>query len=1230
MAIDNKHFFGGLNSDDEDRVIPNGDYRYALNIRNSKSDSDSQGSIENTKGDELVSVYLGAGNYKTIGAYDDKLNNKVYYFVWSSLGSHSIYEYNAETNSVALVMFGAALDFQEDRLIIEQNIAIIDGLMYWVNVKPYKINIAKAKSGLISGLNEQDILAVKPAPSFPPTALYGSDSNVKTNNLRGKVVQFRYKWVYDDNEESAWSPISKIPLPYDEPSYRPFSYYPTTINNYLDVKVNTGSDRVKRIKVAFRQSNIGDFYLAEDIDREKLSLSLSNTDYTFKFYNNESYISLDNNGSEGMRLFDWMPLESNTQNLIDGNRIAYGGITEGFDPVDVDIDIKPNYGEIADVPAPPVGGYSFDQSAAPTGIMYELQSNGNTLFDNSFVTTANPVINIVNGNSYRLTRYRNYWGSGIEAYYSPQSSQDANIVWWDENNGGNTTGNRTVQAIMNEWGFDRPVPYAQGVRYIFNINVIFYDFGNKTYDNKTFTVQHTSTATDDAYTIGLSLKQQIEGLYHDGDYIRIRFTNVEVGDYILGLQPNYGGLTTGSNSQKIKFTVIGYCPQPKTGGNGVDAQWGSPIAYAGDMPSLFNVTSNLKTYSSWTAESRKSLKAGATHGIGIVYYDFANRSGLTNIPYLANQKLFYVPHFMERGIPSGYFSTPIGVDIFINHLPPDWATHYQIVYTGNQTCAYQPSAYQGFIQCKLNNVANSSTPGATQATLNELSVFNSSTPEVTGLVYGFTAGDRIRFISDVNSDFLPAYEDVEIISYNSATETITFKTPLISVSTGMLVEIYTPKIQTTETPYYEIGEVFSIVNGVHSGSSQDQSIDANGLVVNPAIVELREVGDVYLRYRLTTDRQIEDYSFSDFYDSDSWDKGRPNIVDNNIKRTYRPTTIRYSQPFIPETNINGLSRFDDFDFEAYDQQYGDIRLLYSADRVLNVFQRLKVGRVGISQSTIYSADGTSAAVSRVDKVLNEIIYYIGEYGIGNNPESFAVYGNSKYFVDAKRGVVCRLGGDGITPISEYKMHNYFNDVLMLLDNSNKPYSIKGVYDVRFDEYIIHLLSEDVDVAIAFSEQKNRWVTYYSYTPDFMVSNGVGLLRFKDGQLYKTNTNSQYNNFLGLQYNSQIKLLSNVEPNKIKLFTNITQDATSVWNMVEATNQYGQKTSLLESDFEDVEGVYKASLLRDENTPNVALPLIEGDEMRSHSLAITLENDSTDFSKLFSVGVGVTLSELTNR
>ena len=50
--------------------------------------------------------------------------------------------------------------------------------------------------------------------------------------------------------KSAWSPISKVPLPVDEAAYRPFNYYPTDINNAIDITVEKGDNYVKSIKIA--------------------------------------------------------------------------------------------------------------------------------------------------------------------------------------------------------------------------------------------------------------------------------------------------------------------------------------------------------------------------------------------------------------------------------------------------------------------------------------------------------------------------------------------------------------------------------------------------------------------------------------------------------------------------------------------------------------------------------------------------------------------------------------------------------------------------------------------------------------------------------------------------------------------------------------------------------------------------------------------------------------------
>ncbi len=80
-----KEGFAGLNSDDEDRAMPKGDYRSALNIRNGSSDTGSVGSIENLKGNTHIEDGLSpTGKYKTIGAYEDEVGNSIIYFLFNN------------------------------------------------------------------------------------------------------------------------------------------------------------------------------------------------------------------------------------------------------------------------------------------------------------------------------------------------------------------------------------------------------------------------------------------------------------------------------------------------------------------------------------------------------------------------------------------------------------------------------------------------------------------------------------------------------------------------------------------------------------------------------------------------------------------------------------------------------------------------------------------------------------------------------------------------------------------------------------------------------------------------------------------------------------------------------------------------------------------------------------------------------------------------------------------
>ena len=1272
MGIEKKNFNGGLNSDVEDRLVPSGDYRNALNIRNSKSDGSSEGAIENTKGNVLIPVELPSGENKVIGALDNVRDNTVIYFVYNSLSNHSIFEFDVSTTTVSLILRSSLLkfspaDYINDPFIIGETLFFNDRIN-----NPRSLNIVRAKNNDYPlPFVEAYINVIVNAPGFPAEVIFGDDEDFTVNNVRGKMFQVRYKYVYLDNEESAWSPISKVPLPVDEAQFRPIGYYPLTKNNYINIRFDLGGDYVKRVKIAVREGNTGDFFLAEDFDKTKVDFGATPPlDYDYKFYNDEVYTSLDNDGNSGMRLYDNVPQKADSMSQIDGNKVAFGSITENYDPVEVDMEVIVNTPSSKISTPPSTVSVLRDQEDDDIGIHkdnYRFPSTstfGGRIFNGSiyeFLGGQKQDFRNINGNNSTplilqagvgpvpLSSYSALGLGGlgyVNSTYAPSfisgPVRDRSLYFRNTSSGKII---RSGGSIINEIMIEDPTD--EGTRYVLRVDLRYYALGDGDSQNrKSIKIQYVTVIGDTSIDVANALKQELvaKGVMTEG-LVDIKVSNSQVvgsGYWSLGASSN---VPVGSSLLRIFGEA--YVPGDKKGS---DPSLSWPVATGADTGAVYYMNSELRAYSNWTLTNKKTLKSGATHGVGLVYYDSPNRSGLTNV---SDDKKFMVPFFSERGLGEGEVPNETTLTLKINHTPPSWAKRYQVVYTGNQTVEYLPgvSGYKGFIQFLLKSVASSTVPGAIKANLSNIFSFNDNVPEDVDLNYSFSSGDRIRIITNPIVDetstvsYLNEYRDVEVISYDDTSKDIVFKDPGISVTDNQLVEIYTPKKNVDSLLYYEVGECFDIIDGQHYGPEQNQTSS------QPAIIDLDDIGDVYLRYRVSPVYSVvEDYAYSDYYTSDSWDKGRPNKVDNNITTVKRESTIRFSNNYIPETNINGLSQFDDFDFEEYDQKYGVIQRMYGTDKDLVIFQNLKVGKVRIGQTTLYGNEGTSiATLKSQDKVLSDIVYYAGEYGIGINPESFAVYGNRIYFTDVNRGVVLRLGNDGLTPISEYGMHNYFNDTFKSITNDSGDYKLFGEYDVRFEEYILSIQGDitsslikgvegsseltnpdAVKDTIAFSESKRKWTTFYSYVPEYMVTNNVGLVSFKDGNIYNHNENSLYNNFYGEQFTSKLRFLSNVSPSSIKVYNSIFLESSHKWAMPSAINQFGQKTSLIVEDFVDDEGVFKSSFLKDENTPNVTLPLIEGDDIRCHSLDVEIESSDVEAVKVFAVGINLTESQLTNR
>lgn len=949
--LEGKVFIGGLDTDTEDRLLENGDYRYALNIRNSKNEQSSGGAIENVLGNELVEYELPGGTNKTIGYYSDSLNRIVYYFVYNSYKKHLILEYDIINNKITKVLEHSLLNFQYNSLIL--HVDKVGDLLYWTDGynHPRKINIKRAKANEYpSPFLEKYINNIVSPPLCSPQVEYYSDTSINYNNVRGQLYQMKYKYVYADGEESSWSPISKVPLPNKEEYYNYRSEgYLLTINNAINISILTGDSLVKKIKIAVRETNIEDFKLIETLDKDVLTIQ-DDTVYIYKWKNDRVLLPIDLKDSN--KLYDSIPLKAECQSLIDGRRLSYINITEGYDLIKPNIEARPLVSNVVEKGTPICeitgsdkrGGYFGDPSSQ------------------NFVASGGVQVNIGSqvtaGDTFTVKvsiAYNNY-----SSWFNPPSGVSIPVVLTDT---------FTYTAVTGDTQSTITTKLKQFVQ-------------NSTTLNKTIPIIPPKA--------GFSIMGQTG---NNGQYFAV-----------LGLYASVsGGLVT-----------IGSCKQEYI--QLVDNNNGSQEYY------VFTCGFKAEASASSVFPTLKTFKRGSRHTFGIVYYDDYNRSTTT----ITDESLV---------VPVGWYSDytwngQIRMEFDIKHTAPKWAKKYQILYGGNRTI-------EKYNLSLISNVQNISS-GVWSFKL-------SAEPSTM-------AGYRLRFIGNKAGTTYSWYNDFAVTDYNTGTFTVTIYSNNFTPYNDDIVEFYLPKNNKDEIIYYEIGECYNINDGMHEGNIQNQTPTQFARVIV-------ESGDVYLRSYDTysTAFPFELYNYSSHYASQVTDIGRPNKVDNDTKQITRPTTAYYTEPYIPGTNINGLSTVYDLSFESYDELYGAVKKVYAEDGRLLVFQQKKVGNILINESVLTDSGGNVTGVQKSSSVLySKMQYYSGEYGIGNNPESFAVYGNRKYFVDVQRGAVLRLGGDGITPISEYKMKKHFSDLFSTLSKGKNSFRIHGVYDIRYNEYIIHV------------------------------------------------------------------------------------------------------------------------------------------------------------------------------
>lgn len=358
MANIQRNFVAGkMNKSLDERVLPNGQYVDALNVRLGSTEQSEVGAVENTKGNEQITTLRFEGSplsssAKCIGALEDGANETIYWFVHDPLNTVSstgivdmVVSYNVKTNVLTYHLVSinsgdgttSTLNFNDIYLITGVN--FIDGYLYWTdNYNPPRfINVnraydAPASASANDGFSAESILVIKKPPINSPS-INSLVTFSQDNFLEENLICFAYRYRYEDGEYSAISQFSN-------PSFVPGSFKfnqdsmlnegMVNVTNSCEITYNSGGSLVKGIDLLFKESNGLNVKVIEKLDKSELGLA-DDTEYTYIFNNNKIFTVLPS--SEILRLYDNVPKLAQAQTFM-GNRLVYGNYVDGYDLVD--------------------------------------------------------------------------------------------------------------------------------------------------------------------------------------------------------------------------------------------------------------------------------------------------------------------------------------------------------------------------------------------------------------------------------------------------------------------------------------------------------------------------------------------------------------------------------------------------------------------------------------------------------------------------------------------------------------------------------------------------------------------------------------------------------------------------------------------------------------------------------------------------------------------------------
>ena len=993
-----------MNKGVDERILPMGEYRDALNIRLGSTEGTTIGAVENTKGNEQITTLEHNGtalsaNTVCIGAYEDGTTETMYWFVHDpTRGVDMVVSYN--TNIQALnyhLISTSVLNFDPKFLVT--GVDLIDNFLFFTDDlnPPRFIDVNRQYA---NSFTEADISVLRPAPITSPTFtlknISESDDFMETN-----FVSFAYRYKYENFQYSALSQFSDLafcPSPYEVSEDLYSNSGMRNAFNAAEVSFTTGGASVIGIDLCFKVSNSNIVNVIQKFNKEEEGWP-DNTTQTVDFSNSKIFSTLSSD--ELLRLFDNVPLKAKAQTVMT-NRLFYGNYVEGYNVT------NPN-GE------PLLINYTTELVSEPVINVDEIGAavvSSGVSYNDGF--TSQPFVRTKDSAQFNFSNVTLQTGDIITI--------ELGFKFNSRTSSPNYTDSTTYSRFRTSISITVDGNYSSIHNFITTSTAFQTAIGTASTMQDTPNFCSGLTFGD---KFGCDIPVPIDNYNPNGNFQSIIW---QKNGTFIGTPPN----GSGTNNQSFNITSSGVSP------NLVSLQ----------VPAIMYVqaggTAKLAFYSEVInpivgyikSDFNRTLHSNRDYEVGIIYMDAEGRNS-TVLTSETNTQF----------IPASASDTRNFLKATINNLAPTWASRYKFAIQASQDAFETVYIKRADIETSgIDNTIFMLLEGENQTkfsvgdtlickvdafgplnNLTEVEVLDITVEAATGI---FSKTGLYAKVVANNFNFLPNEGDIEFLVFET----------IASLSANGV--------------FFEGSQSFSITNRFHQGNAQTQTGS------QPAIINL----DFFSAY--TFGNGVEGFKIEDLIAGDPVTLG--SRVNSESAEGYRQTrnnaSLTYSGVYQPTTNVNNLNEFNLAlaNFKDLDQNFGAIQKLHSRATDILVLQEDKISYV-LASKNLLSSPGAGGIVSSIPEVIGNQIARIEEYGISFNPESFTAYGFNRYFTDAKRGAVIKLSGAGaneqLEVISSYGMRSWFRDRFIEYFDGQKL----GGYDPYMNEYVLSIKDDEVDM-----------------------------------------------------------------------------------------------------------------------------------------------------------------------